>query len=183
MYWLSATCRYTIPFFKTVSCSDWTGQFKDDALAMQGYTRGNRIRGGTVRLGKVQSTGGAACIKLSGTSDVIVSDVFCEGHMNSLTIDYSQYTDHPHSEIIVSNLIGVDPVANGINLWGSGFPAAGVCSAERNCFHVLHSATGVRRLNSVNRCSDIFVVTGERELIVVNPEHQLLGTQAAGRSP
>ena len=106
--------------------TNWTGQFKDDALAVQGYTRGNRIRGGTVRLGKVQSTGGAACIKLSGTSDVIVSDVFCEGHMNSLTIDYSQYTDHPHSEIIVSNLIGVDPVANGINLWGSGFPAAGV---------------------------------------------------------
>eukprot|EP01043_Picozoa_sp_COSAG02_P039714 COSAG02_NODE_3155_length_7265_cov_6.553586_6_plen_546_part_00 len=106
--------------------TNWTGQFKDDALAVQGYTRANRIRGGTVRLGKVQSSGGAACVKLSGTSDVIVSDVFCEGHMNSLTIDYSQYIDHPHSEIIVSNLIGIDPVANGINLWGSGFPAAGV---------------------------------------------------------
>ena len=106
--------------------TNWTGQFKDDALAVQGYTKGNRIRGGTVRLGNVQSTGGSACVKLSGTSDVIVSDVFCEGHMNSITIDYSQYTDHPHSEIIVSNFIGIDPVQNGINLWGSGLPAAGV---------------------------------------------------------
>eukprot|EP01043_Picozoa_sp_COSAG02_P035854 COSAG02_NODE_2593_length_8463_cov_4.133309_6_plen_442_part_00 len=102
--------------------TNWTGQFKDDALAVQGYTKGNRIRGATVRLGKVRSTGGAACVKLSGTSDVIVSDVFCEGHMNSLSIDYSQYTDHTHAEIIVSNLIGIDPVANGINLWGSGWP-------------------------------------------------------------
>ena len=65
-------------------------------------------------------------MKLSGTSEAIVSDVYCEGHSNSLTIDYSQYTDHPHAEIIVSNFIGVDPVNNGINLWGSGFPALGV---------------------------------------------------------
>lgn len=97
------------------AATNWTGQFKDDALAVQGYTKGNRIRGGTVRLGKIQIANGAACVKLSGTSDVIVSDVFCgatvvafftyfctrsqfrltcgaslEGHSNSLTIDYSQ---------------------------------------------------------------------------------------------
>ena len=66
-----------------------------------------------------------AGVKLSGTSDVIVNGILCEGHMNSLTIDYSQYTDHPHSEIIVSNFIGLDPVNNGLNLWGSGFPAPG----------------------------------------------------------
>lgn len=106
--------------------TNWTGQFKDDALAVQGYTQGNRIRGGTVHLESVQATGGAACIKLSGTSDVIVSDVVCHGHSNSLTIDYSQYTGHPHSEIIVSNLIGLNPVNNGLNVWGSGFPAHGV---------------------------------------------------------
>jgi hypothetical protein len=64
-----------------------------------------------VRLGKIQRPDGAACVKLSGTSDVIVDSVFCEGHSNTLTIDYSQYTDHPHAEIIVSNLIGVDPVS------------------------------------------------------------------------
>eukprot|EP01050_Picozoa_sp_SAG11_P004937 SAG11_NODE_329_length_10681_cov_7.861274_9_plen_348_part_00 len=59
------------------TATNWTGQFKDDALAVQGYTKGNRIQGGTVRLGKVQIANGAACVKLSGTSDVIVSDVFC----------------------------------------------------------------------------------------------------------
>ena len=91
--------------------TNWTGQFKDDALAIQGYTRGNRIRGGTVRLGQVQRGCGAACVKLSGTSDATVTDVFCEGHSNTLTIDYSQYTDSTHSEIIVANLIGVDPVS------------------------------------------------------------------------
>jgi hypothetical protein len=93
---------------------------------VQGYTQGNRIRGGTVRLEQVEATGGAACVKLSGTSDVIVSDVICHGHSNSLTIDYSQYVGRPHSEIIVSNLIGLNPVNNGVNVWGSGFPAAGV---------------------------------------------------------
>jgi hypothetical protein len=104
--------------------TNWTGQFKDDALAIQGYTKGNRIRGATIRLKQVQRWGGAACVKLSGTSDATVTDVFCEGHSNSLTIDYSQYTDATHSEIIVANLIGVNPVNNGLNLWGSGFPAA-----------------------------------------------------------
>ena len=59
------------------TATNWTGQFKDDALAVQGYTKGNRIRGGTVRLGKIRIASGAACVKLSGTSDAIVSDVFC----------------------------------------------------------------------------------------------------------
>ena len=39
-------------------CPSRVGQFKDDALAVQGYTKGNRIEGGTVRLGKIQASHG-----------------------------------------------------------------------------------------------------------------------------
>lgn len=102
--------------------TNWTDQFKDDAIAVQGYTHGCKVRGGTVRLPQVQKHSGAACIKISGSSDVIVSDAFCEGHSNTVTMDYSQYTDHPHSTVIITNIIGLDPVNNGLNIWGSGYP-------------------------------------------------------------
>ena len=87
--------------------ANWTDQYKDDALAVQGYTHGCKIRGGNVRLPEVQWQSGAACIKVSGSSDVIVDGVFCEGHSNTVTMDYSQYTDHPHSTVIVANIIGL----------------------------------------------------------------------------
>ena len=101
---------------------------------------------------EVQWQSGAACIKVSGSSDVIVDGVFCEGHSNTVTMDYSQYTDHPHSTVIVANIIGLcvpaaaaaavaaaacasqstnpfclrrNPVNNGLNVWGSGYPGEG----------------------------------------------------------
>eukprot|EP01046_Picozoa_sp_COSAG06_P061671 COSAG06_NODE_13621_length_1238_cov_1.622476_2_plen_187_part_00 len=110
---LTTLCCWLAVIDATVNADDWpaganwTDQYKDDALAVQGYTHGCKIRGGNVRLPEVQSHGGAACVKISGSSDVIVDGVFCEGHSNTVTMDYSQYTDHPHSTVIVANIIGL----------------------------------------------------------------------------
>jgi hypothetical protein len=93
--------------------------YKDDALAVQGYTRGCSIRGGTVRFAKIQTNSGAAGVKISGSDDVRVEGVFVEGHANSLTLDYSQYTDSTHGSITVTDFTGVNPSLNGLNLAGS----------------------------------------------------------------
>jgi hypothetical protein len=99
--------------------------YKDDALAIQGYTRGCSIRGGTVRLKHIQTNSGAAGVKISGSDDVRVEGVFVEGHANSLTLDYSQYTGSAHGSITVTDFTGVNPSMNGLNLAGSNSPNTG----------------------------------------------------------
>lgn len=42
-----------------------------------------------------------------------------EGHANSLTLDYSQYTDIHHASVTVVDFVGIDPSMNGLNLAGS----------------------------------------------------------------
>ena len=93
--------------------------YKDDALAVQGYTRGCSIRGGAVRLAQIQTNSGAAGVKISGSDDVRVEGVFVEGHANSLALDYSQYTDSAHGSVTVTDFTGVNPSMNGLNLAGS----------------------------------------------------------------
>lgn len=93
--------------------------YKDDALAIQGYTRGCSIRGGTVRFAQIQTNSGAAGVKIAGSDDVRVEGVLVEGHANSLTLDYSQYIGSSHGSVTVTDFTGVNPSMNGLNLAGS----------------------------------------------------------------
>ena len=100
--------------------TNWTGQSKDDAIAIQGYTKNCALRGSHVHMSRVQTPGGAACVKVSGSSDVHVDAVTCEGHANSVTLDASQYTATTHARVLISNLIALDPIENALNMWGAG---------------------------------------------------------------
>ena len=79
-----------------------------------------RTGGSHVHMSRVQTPGGAACVKVSGSSDVHVDAVTCEGHANSVTLDASQYTATTHARVLISNLIALDPIENALNFWGAG---------------------------------------------------------------
>ena len=51
-------------------------------------------------------------MKISGSDNVRVEGVFVEGHANSLTLDYSQYTNENHKSITITDFIGVNPMMN-----------------------------------------------------------------------
>ena len=70
---LTTLCCWLAVIDATVNADDWpaganwTDQYKDDALAVQGYTHGCKIRGGSVRLPEVPFTPASAQVLRSAS--------------------------------------------------------------------------------------------------------------------